>query len=98
VREKFVVNGFGGFHRIDLHFFDWKSNIAIVAGISGQRRTTGAKFHREEIRRGRNGNSETFAKITLRQLAFGLLRRQKLLHVIIEPVVRQAKFPGHFDG
>ena len=38
MREEFVVNGLGGFYRTDFHFFDQKSNVAIVARIPGQRR------------------------------------------------------------
>ena len=95
VREEPVMDPLRGCNRTDVHFTDKKSYVAIVAGVAWKRAAAGAQFHRQEVRCGWNGNAEALAKINLAEASLGFICSHELLHIVIEPILRQPEFLGH---
>jgi hypothetical protein len=75
-----------------LDFTEEKPDVGRITRITGQRRTAGAQFQRQQISGRRHGNDKPRAKRLRRECAFGFLLGQKPGGIRIDPVLRQILF------
>jgi hypothetical protein len=79
------------------YFLQQVPDIGFVARISENRRAGGAELEGEQLVRGWNGERDSGLQFRGGKGAGLAVRREELLHLTIEPVVREVLFGGDFS-